>query len=85
MTLPENLLSVPNFREPLPNEKMDHSDGEPWNWVDSHDFVSYLIENDYICKYSVADIPHDGNHGLCASCQVKAIRKNIYKNRKENK
>ena len=54
-----------------------------WCWVNSHNFVSYLIENKHICKFSVADIPHNGSHGLCASCQLESIIGNIHKNREE--
>ena len=54
-----------------------------WSWVNSKNFVSYLIENKHICPISVAAIPHNGSHGLCASCQVESIIENIHKNRKE--
>ena len=54
-------------------EAMDHSGGFDWDWLDTHDFVKYLIENKYICEFSVAAIPHDGSHGVCASCQADKI------------
>ena len=69
MELSENLSNFPSDKK------------EFWGWVYSHDFVSYLIQNKHICQYSVAALPHDGSHGLCASCQVNDIIGNIHENR----
>ena len=64
---------IGNFSEPLPSERMEHSAGPLWNWVDSQDFVKYLIENKYVARYGVASLPHDGSHGICGSCQIRKI------------
>ena len=54
-----------------------------FDWVDSRNFVLYLLHNKHICSFSVAAIPHDGTHGVCASCQANDIIRIIQQNREE--
>ena len=72
------LKDVAKMQNILPTDEKEFFD-----WVDSADFVSYLIQNKHICPMSVAAIPHDGSHGLCACCQVNDIIRNIFQNKEE--
>ena len=54
-------------------EVMEHSDGCDWDWFDTRDFIGYLIENEYISKYTVLAISHNGLHEGCNVCQSEKI------------
>ena len=73
----EKILDV--YSHPSSTEYTDHSGDPNWLWIETLDFEIYLLENKYICQYSVASLPHDESHGLCARCQVKEIGTNIRK------
>ena len=56
MDVTDNDMSVSLIEEDL-TDIIDQCREIGWEWINIHDFIIYLVENEYICQYSVADIP----------------------------